>query len=126
MIAVQAENCAPLAAAVRNPSAWKERFSPLPSVANGLVVPFPFGMDLMLDVIFQSGGEVVTVSEKEIADGMREVAETEGVLLSPEGSAAWKGLASLREKNKIAAGQKIVLLNTGSGYKYLENLGNYL
>lgn len=122
MIAVQTENCAALKAAIENPLSWKENFIPLPSVANGLAVPYPFGLNMMKQVIYASGGEVVTVSEKEIIEGIKEVAKAEGVLLSPEGSAAWKGLCSLLEKKLVSKDERFLLLNTGSGYKYVENL----
>lgn len=120
MIAVQAENCAPLAAAFHNPVSWKESFSFRPSIANGLAVPFPFGIDLMQKVIYDSGGDVVTVTESEISMGIQEVAKTEGILLSPEGSATWKAVTHLLHRKIIATTDKILLLNTGSGYKYLE------
>lgn len=122
MIAVQAQNCAPLLSAIQNPSSWKERFRPAPSVANGLVVPAPFAMDLMLQVIRESKGEVLGVSEEEILSGIKEMAKAEGILLSPEGSAAWKGLERLHQAKKISEQDQVLFLNTGSGYKYLENL----
>ncbi|MDQ6608850.1 MAG: threonine synthase [Bacteroidota bacterium] len=125
MIAVQAENCAPLAAAFRDPVSWKEHFSFLPSVANGLAVPFPFGMDLIQKVVYESAGAVITVTEDEIMRGIKEVAKTEGILLSPEGSATWKALDHLLNRKVIATTDKILLLNTGSGYKYLENFRHH-
>ncbi|MFL5772165.1 MAG: threonine synthase [Flavisolibacter sp.] len=121
MIAVQASNCAPLAAAYHS-AEWKKNFKPKATLANGLAVPDPFGMDLMLDVIHQSNGTVVTVSEEEIISGIKEVATTEGILLSPEGSATWMALTSLLMKNVIQPNQSVLLLNTGSGYKYLESV----
>lgn len=126
MIAVQSQNCAPLAKAIDHPSDWKEYLTPLPTIANGLAVPFPFGMDLMLQVIYLSGGDVITVSESEIIEGIKEVAKAEGILLSPEGSAAWKGVQHLLRENKINRDDKVLLLNTGSGYKYMESLQDYL
>jgi threonine synthase len=121
MIAVQAANCAPVWAARADPENWKKTFHPYPSIANGLAVPYPFGMDLMQKVITESGGDVVTVSEKEISEGIGEVAQSEGILLSPEGSAVWKALAILVKKASILPHNRILLLNTGSGYKYLDN-----
>ena len=126
MIAVQPENCAPLARAMNHPDSWKEHFTPYASIASGLAVPYPFGMDLMLDVIDSSGGEVVTVSEKEIIEGVKQIAQTEGLLLSPEASAAWKGVEFLLRKGKITEGEKVLFLNTGSGYKYMESLSEHL
>jgi len=125
MIAVQSENCAPLASAFNDPSGWKQNFSPLPSIANGLVVPSPFGMELMLDVIYSSEGDVITVSEEEIINGIKHVALTEGILLSPEGSAAWKGVERLIQQGKIASEEKVLFLNTGSGYKHMESLREF-
>jgi len=121
MIAVQASNCAPLAAAYQSEN-WKDNFIPRATLANGLAVPDPFGMDLMLEVIHSSNGTVVTVSEEEILQGITEVASNEGILLSPEGSATWKALTSLLLKKEITNTQTVLLLNTGSGYKYLDSV----
>jgi len=121
MIAVQAENCAPILSAYNDPAHWKKSFIPKPSIANGLVVPDPFGMDLIQKTIRESAGDVIAVSEQAIRDGIDEVAKEEGILISAEGSAAWKALAFLVKKNMIGREDKILLLNTGSGYKYATN-----
>lgn len=122
MIAVQAMNCAPVMAAFKDPVNWKRSFDPRPSIANGLAVPYPFGMDLLQKTIKESGGDVIGVTEEQMIDGIREVAAAEGILLSPEGSAAWKSLSLLVEKKVISKEDNILFLNTGSGFKYLENL----
>lgn len=118
MIAVQAENCAPVFAAYNDPVNWKKSFHAKPSIANGLVVPDPFGMDLMQKTIYESGGDIVVVSEQAIKEGIKDVAKTEGILLSPEGSATWKALGVLVEKNAVDKSETLLLLNTGSGNKY--------
>ena len=122
MIAVQAQNCAPAFAAYHDPVNWKKSFQAKPSIANGLVVPDPFGMDLIQKVIYESDGDIVVVSEQAILEGIREVAKEEGFLLSPEGSATWKALGVLIHNNTIRKNDSVVLLNTGSGYKYPEIL----
>jgi threonine synthase len=53
---------------------------------------------------------------------VKEIARTEGMLISPEGAAVWKALLHLRRMKVVDAADKIVLMNTGSGYKYLENI----
>jgi threonine synthase len=118
MIAVQAENCAPVYAAYNDPVNWKKSFHPKPSIASGLVVPDPFGMDLIQKIIYESGGDVVVVSEQAILDDIKKVAKTEGILLSPEGSATLKALQILTEDNTLDKSDTVLLLNTGSGYKY--------
>jgi threonine synthase len=122
MIAVQVANCAPLVASSNDPDNWKRTFSPRPSIAYGLVVPYPFGIDLMRKVIDESGGEVVAVTEEEIMAGIQEVEMTEGILLSPEGSATWKAISHLLDKKVITVHDKILLLNTGSSHRQLEKL----
>jgi threonine synthase len=101
MIAVQPENCAPIKAAMNDPGNWKKNFILKPTIAHGLAVPFPFGMNLIKKAIASSNGEVITVSEKEIIDGINEIAKTEGIFVSPEGSATWKALAYLKQKGSI-------------------------
>jgi len=120
MIAVQSENCAPLDASLRDPQSWKKNFTASPTIAYGLAVPYPFGLDLMHKVIHESLGQVITVSDQEIRNGIKEVARNEGIWLSPEGSATWVALNLLLRKNSIRADQKVLLLNTGSGYKFSE------
>lgn len=122
MIAVQAANCAPLLASYKDPRNWKQNFSPQPSLAYGLTVPFPFGIDLMRKVINESKGEVIAVTENEITEGVTEIEQVENMLISPEGAATWKAVTHLLDKNVISQDAKILLLNTGSDHKHLENL----
>lgn len=122
MIAVQAANCAPLLASYKDPLNWKRDFSPQPSLAYGLAVPYPFGIDLMRKVINESNGEVIAITEKEIAGGVKEIASAENILISPEGAATWKSIQHLLDKNVISRDHKILLLNTGRDHKHLEYL----
>lgn len=122
MIAVQSEVCDPVIRALDDYNNWKKDFHPQPSIANGLAVPYPFGMDLMLKTIKESGGTAVAVTEDKIMETVQAVAREEGILLSPEGAAAFAALPMLLANDIIQEWDKIVVLNTGSGYKYLENL----
>jgi len=107
---------------MEDPGNWQQSFSPRSSIANGLVVPFPFGMSLIKKTLAESNGEVITVTENEIMDGVTEIAKTEGLFVSPEGSAAWKALSHLKQKGIIKDKDNILFFNTASGYKYMENL----
>lgn len=122
MFAVQSSNCAPIAAALKNYNNWQTSFTPSPTIANGLAVPYPFGMDLMLEVIAESNGGVCIVDDMDILKGLKEIAKIEGLILSPEGAATWKALNQLTLKGLINKSENILLLNTGTGYKYFENL----
>jgi len=122
MIAIQSLNCNPIMLCLQDPDNWKKTFSPLPTLANGLAVPYPFGMTMMLQVLKESGGTVFAVSEEDIIEGVLEMAKEEGILAAPEGAAVWKALVHLRQLHVIPSESKVLMINTGSGYKYLENL----
>jgi threonine synthase len=122
MIAVQSQSCAPVVRAFYDPNHWMDGFTPQASLANGLAVPYPFGMHMMQEVLQQSNGYAYAVSDASIVEGVKEIARTEGMLIAPEGAALWKALLDLRRMKLVDDGEKIVLLNTGSGYKYLENI----
>lgn len=122
MIAVQSTMCAPILHALKDNVNWKNNFTPQATLANGLAVPYPFGMDMMLQVINESAGTAIAISEEEIVDGVKEIARTEGLLISPEGGATWKALLHLTATNFIQPADKVLLLNTGTGYKYLDNI----
>jgi threonine synthase len=116
-IAVQSEQCNPVV----------ERFHGHPltegksTLANGLAVPFPFASNLIQRVLAETSGLAIAVSEDAIIEGVKEIAFTEGLLVSPEGGALAAALKKLLAQGEIRRDEKILLLNTGSGYKYIEN-----
>ncbi len=117
MIIVQSENCNPMIQMFED-GVFPESYSPEASVAYGLAVPNPFAKDLIQQVVHESGGAAVAVSEDEIQKGILELASKEGLLLSPEGSATYIGLKKLIEKDYIREDETVLLFNTGSWYKY--------
>jgi threonine synthase len=114
MVIVQAENCAPMVRLFEHTQSTPAQ----PTIAYGLAVPAPFAKDLMMEVLEQSNGTALTVSEQEMEDGIVEVARAEGVLLSPEGSATYIGCKKLVESGWITEDETVLLFNTGSWYKY--------
>jgi len=123
MVAVQGNGCDPVVKAFENNKKQVISYSnPLATIANGLLVPKPFGDRLIMKAIYQSNGSAVSVSDKEIKKSIYEFAKTEGIFLSPEGAAVWAGYKKLKLKNWIKKEDTVVLLNTGSIYKYMENI----
>lgn len=122
MIAIQSHNCKPVVEVWDGDIPDAKTYVGRPSLANGLAVPNPFGMNSMQQVLHQSGGMALAVSETAIVEGTLEIAKQEGLLVAPEGGAIWKGLLQLIEQEVINRDENILLINTGSGYKYLENL----
>ena len=122
MIAVQSSKCAAIEHAMKGGKNWKENFIPKASIANGLAVPYPFAMEMILQILKESGGETCTITEEEIIAAVKEIAATEGMIFSPEGAAAWCGVLKLVALKKIHPSEKILVLNTGTGYKYMNNI----
>ena len=122
MYAVQAEGCAPIVKAF---SEGLEEAPPWPNAtthAHGLRVPKALGDFLILRALRESGGAAVAVSEREIIDGVREAAAAEGIFAAPEGGACVAAARRLRESGHLTAQDRVVLFNTGTGYKYVENM----
>lgn len=123
MVAVQTEACYPIIQAFEAGQRTAEPFqNPDETIANGLRVPAAFGDELILNALYESNGTAVAVSEQAMLEGLRDVARSEGILLAPEGGAVWAALKKLVSKNWIEPWERVVLLNTGSAYKYMENL----
>lgn len=118
MVVVQAENCNPVVRTF-NREPVPESFQG--SMANGLAVPKAFGMDMMLKVLEESAGIAISISEEDMLEGIKEISSTEGITISPEGAAVWKAMMQLVSLGEMNRDSKVLLMNTGSGYKYFEN-----
>ncbi len=123
MVAVQTVGCNPIVQAFNaNLTSATPYEDPGVTIANGLRVPHAFGHKLILKTIYDSNGMAIDVTETEIINALNEFATNEGHFLSPEGAAVWHAAKSLRSSGWIKDNEHVVLLNTGSGYKYAENL----
>jgi threonine synthase len=114
-VAVQSENCSPVV------DKFFERKSSdfLPTIANGLAVPTPFAHVLIQQILKETSGTAIAISEDDIRIGAHEMAAREGILACPEGGALVPALKKLLASGNVKPEEKILLLNTGSGYKYL-------
>jgi len=120
MIAVQAEGCKPIVRAFEERTEFSEFWKEATTLASGLRVPKPLGDFLVLQAIRESGGTAVAVTDAEIMIGCNELARTEGLFVAPEGGACIAALKKLRESGFLDKADRILIYNTGSGYKYLE------
>lgn len=92
------------------------------TIANGLRVPKPYADKLILKVLRESAGTAVSISDQQMESALKEIARKEGMLIAPEGAALWEAFKTLKTSGWIRPGEKVLLLNTGNGYKYLENI----
>ena len=119
-IAVQATGCQPIVKAFQEGKDVAQPWPNAETIADGLRVPSPFADYLILQAIRETGGTALAVEDQEMVDAMYELASTEGIIACPEGAATLVGLKRLLRDGFLGADETIVLLNTGSGYKYLE------
>ncbi|MFZ0631931.1 MAG: threonine synthase [Acidobacteriaceae bacterium] len=124
MIAVQASGCAPLARAWKEGAATSKMFENAATFAAGLRVPKPYGDSLILDIVRQSGGTVVDLSDEQILASLLDWSRQEGLLLCPEGATATAAYGALLASGFLKLEDRIVLFNTGSGLKYIDAIAD--
>jgi len=122
MFAVQAQGCAPIVRAYAEGAEHAEEWKDPETLASGLRVPSGIGDFLTLGAVRKSRGAALAVSDADMLASVREIAETEGLIISPEGGATLAGLKKLLADGFLAGHESIVLFLTASGYKYLETL----
>lgn len=101
LIAVQATHCAPLAS---------DKYPFLPTLAEGIAIREPARKHQLLDIVGRTGGEVITVSEDEIAAAWQEAAGR-GYYIEKTSAAGWAGIKHLKNR------ELTLLALTGHGLK---------
>ncbi|MDE3102162.1 MAG: threonine synthase [Chloroflexota bacterium] len=121
-VSVQAAGCAPIVKAFREGKEEGDAWRDPTTVAAGLRVPKALGDFLVLRILRASHGVAVDVTDDRILDMMRTVGVSEGLLACPEGAAAFEAVLQLRRMGTIAEHEEVVVYNTGTGMKYVEQL----
>jgi threonine synthase len=126
MIVVQAAGCAPMVKAWNDHKPTAEMWQNAHTAAAGLRVPKPYADYIILDILKQSGGTAVSISDDEIFVGVKEWASGEGLFASPEGAACLPAYQRLVREGFLKSTDKVVLFNTGSGLKYIDVIADAL
>ena len=119
LVAVQSTGCAPVIRAYEN------RTDPLKivpwerpdSIATGLMDPFPWDGDAALNAIKDSRGTATAVTNEEILEAQRILANNEGIFAEPSGVTSLAGLIKLATAGGIERSDSLVVEITGSGLK---------
>ncbi len=116
---VQAVGCAPLSRAFESggesSEPWAER--EMETIYNCLHSTNPVGSYLALRLVRESGGQIITVGDEEIATSQLDLARCEGIFASPKGAMALAGLKRLVSDGLIDGEASVVLVNPASGLK---------
>lgn len=122
MVSVQADGCAPVVKAFEEGAQFCDFWLNAHTLASGLRVPKSFADALILEILRESKGTAVAVSDAAILEAQRKLGRMEGIFPAPEGAATLAALEKLIEQKWIDPEERIVLFNTGSGLKYLDQL----
>jgi threonine synthase len=122
MVTVQAAGCAPIVRAFQNNRSQAEPWQEARTIASGLRVPRAIGDFLILRALRESKGTALAVDDADLVEAIKTCGKLEGVFLCPEGAACVPALKELAQRKWIAADDRVVMFNTGSGLKYLEVL----
>jgi threonine synthase len=120
MIAVQASGCAPVARAFEQGATVSQMWQNASTFAAGLRVPKPYGDSIMLEILQESGGVALALTDEKILESLKDWARNEGLFLSPEGATATAAYDHLLATGYLTPKDRVVLFNTGGGLKYTD------
>ncbi len=119
MFSVQAAGCAPIVRAFEQGRLVSEKWENASTYASGLRVPKAYADDLILSAVRASGGTAIAVDDEAMRRSSDEIGACEGLFVAPEGGAVWAAAKALRDSGGLDPDARIVLFNTGTGFKYL-------
>ncbi len=119
MVVVQAEGCAPVVKAFQEGAPFCDFWLNAHTIASGLRVPKSFADHIILQVLYESRGIAVAVSDEAILEAQHQLGALEGIFAAPEGAATLAAYLKLRQEDWIQPDEKVILFNTGSGLKSL-------
>ena len=120
---VQAEECQPIVRAFERGDARAQPWENANTVAHGMRVPSAVADYLILQALRESNGGAVAVSDEDMLEHMRLCARTEGIVVGPEGGATAAAARKLIAAGVLSPDDRVLLLNTGSGLKTPELMG---
>jgi threonine synthase len=115
----QAAGCAPVASAFEAGRDFCQPVKP-ETIAKSLAIGNPADGPYALDLARRTGGSIESVSDDEIRQGIKLLAETTGIFTEAAGGVTVATLAKLAERGEIDPGERVVAFITGEGLKTLD------
>ena len=115
----QPAGCSPVATAF---AAGHEICKPVrpDTIAKSLAIGNPADGPYALELARRTGGGIDSVTDDEIRDGIRLLAETTGVFTETAGGVTAAVLARLAERGELGSDERVVIYITGEGLKTLD------
>jgi threonine synthase len=115
----QADGCSPVAQAFSNGHQVCRPVRPR-TIAKSLAIGNPADGVFALEVARSTGGAIDAVTDEEIVDGIKQLAETTGIFTETAGGVTTAVLKKLADRGDIDPEEKVVLYITGDGLKTLD------
>ncbi|MBV9362628.1 MAG: threonine synthase [Solirubrobacterales bacterium] len=115
----QAAGCSPVATAFEAGTALCRPVKP-DTIAKSLAIGDPADGPYALELARRTGGSIDSVSDEQIRDGIRLLAETTGIFTETAGGVTVAVLAKLAERGEIDPSERVVAFVTGEGLKTLD------
>jgi threonine synthase len=119
--AAQAAGCAPVVRALDAGLEFPDPVKPQ-TIAKSIAIGNPADGFQVLRAVRSTGGSGAMVQDDEIIDGIKLLAETEGIFTEPAGGVTVAATRQLIERGAIPRDESIVICVTGNGYKTIEVL----
>jgi threonine synthase len=121
----QAEGCSPIAKAFAEGRDFVVPEKPN-TIAKSIAIGNPADGVYALEIARKTNGNIAMVNDAEIIEGMKLLAETEGIFTETAGGTTVAVLKKLVEQGKINPDETTVLYITGNGLKTQEAIQGYV
>jgi threonine synthase len=121
----QADGCSPIAQAFRENRDFISPVKPN-TIAKSIAIGNPADGIYALEIARKTGGNIESVSDAEIVEGIKLLAETEGIFTETAGGTTIAVLKKLVEAGKIDPDETTVAYITGNGLKTQEAMQGYI
>ncbi|PKM93055.1 MAG: threonine synthase [Elusimicrobia bacterium HGW-Elusimicrobia-4] len=91
------------------------------TIADSISVDMPRDGVAAVKAVIESKGFAIEVSDDEILNAIKEIAENEGVFSEPAASTSFAGFKKALKENKIKENETVICLITGNGLKDVES-----
>jgi threonine synthase len=115
----QADGCSPVATAFADGQDFCRPVKP-DTIAKSLAIGNPADGPYALDLARRSGGGIDSVSDDEIREGIRLLAQTTGIFTETAGGVTTAVLSKLARRGDIDPSERVVVYITGEGLKTLD------
>jgi threonine synthase len=120
IVGIQALNSNPVTRAFKKKTYQFEYQKPQ-TLADSISVGIPRNGIKALNAVHESGGWMLDVSDEEILEAMKILAQKTGIFGEPAGVTSFAGIIKLKEQGTFSGSEKIVSIVSGSGLKDIKS-----